>query len=374
MTDGPLTDEPGLVLADVHAAHGSVQVLHGVDLSVDRDELVVVLGPSGSGKSTLLRVIAGLQPATRGRVLIAGKDVTGWRPGRRNVSMVFQTYALFPHLTVAANIAFGLLVRDTPRREAHDRARRAAAAAGCEHLLERLPGQLSGGEQQRVALARALVREPDVFLLDEPLSNLDAELRVETRSELRALHQRVGGTMVHVTHDQTEAMVLGDRIAVLQAGRIQQIGTPDEIWSRPATTFVARFVGSPAMNLVPAPLARSLLDPTAVDRSVYPGRLDDGLGVPDGRGDSELLGDPDLLVGFRPAAIRIGGEGPAGVVERVEVVGEDAYVQLRISDRTITVRVPAADRPEVGSSHPLSVRRPDLHLFDGSSGRRLAGR
>ena len=361
MTDDSLTDEPGLVLADVHAAHGSVQVLHGVDLSVARDELVVVLGPSGSGKSTLLRVIAGLQPATRGRVRIAGKDVTGWRPGRRNVSMVFQTYALFPHLTVAANIAFGLLVRDTPKQEAQDRARRAAVAAGCDHLLDRLPGQLSGGEQQRVALARALVREPDVFLLDEPLSNLDAELRVETRSELRALHQRVGGTMVHVTHDQTEAMVLGDRIAVLQAGRIEQIGTPDEVWSRPATTFVARFVGSPAMNLVPAPLARSLLAPTAVD----------GLPSPGGSGDG--LGDPGLLVGFRPGAIRIGGTGPAGVVERVEVVGEDAYVHLRISDRSLMARVRAGDRPEVGSSQPMSVRRPDLHVFDGSSGRRLAG-
>ena len=346
-----MTDESGLVLADVHAAHGSVQVLHGVDLAVARDELVVVLGPSGSGKSTLLRVVAGLHPPARGRVHIAGNDVTGWRPGRRNVSMVFQSYALFPHLTVAANIAFGLLVRDTPKQEAQDRTRRAAAAAGCDHLLDRLPGQLSGGEQQRVALARALVREPDVFLLDEPLSNLDAELRVETRSELRALHQRVGGTMVHVTHDQTEAMVLGDRIAVLQAGRIEQIGTPDEIWSRPATTFVARFVGSPAMNLVPAPLARSLLDPP-----------------PDG------LGDPGLVVGFRPGAIRIGGSGPEGVVERVEVVGEDAYIHLRISDRLLTARVPAEDRPDVGSSHPVSVRRPDLHLFDGSSGRRVTGR
>ena len=359
LTGDFVTGAPGLGLADLHAVHGSVQVLHGVDLSVARDELVVVLGPSGSGKSTLLRVIAGLLPATRGRVYIAGNDVTGWRPGRRNVSMVFQSYALFPHLTVAANIAFGLLVRDTPRQEAQDRTRRAAAAAGCDHLLDRLPGQLSGGEQQRVALARALVREPDVFLLDEPLSNLDAELRVETRSELRALHQRVGGTMVHVTHDQTEAMVLGDRIAVLQAGRIEQIGTPDEVWSRPATTFVARFVGSPAMNLIPAPLARSLLDPPAGQNATV---------------DSDRLGDPGLLAGFRPGAVRLGGGGAPGVVERVEVVGEDAYVHLRISDRLLTVRVPAEDRPALGSAHPASVRRPDLHLFDGSSGRRVAGR
>jgi len=360
-----LTGSPGLALAGVHAAHGSVEVLHGVDLSVDRDELLVVLGPSGSGKSTLLRVIAGLHPATRGRVLIAGKDVTGWRPGRRGVSMVFQTYALFPHLTVAANIAFGLLVRDTPKREAQERTRRAAAAAGCDHLLDRLPGQLSGGEQQRVALARALVREPQVFLLDEPLSNLDAELRVETRFELRGLHQRVGGTMVHVTHDQTEAMVLGHRIAVLQAGRIQQVGTPDEIWSKPANTFVARFVGSPAMNLVPAALARSLLDPPAVVGSAGSGA--DGL-------DNGWLGDPGLVVGFRPGATRLGGRGSAGVVEQVEVVGEDAYVRLRISGQSITARVPAGDRPAVGSAHPVSVRQPDLHLFDGPSGRRVVRR
>ena len=240
------------MLDGVRAAFGSTEVLHGIDLRVAAGELLVVLGPSGAGKSTLLRVVAGLEPATQGRVIIAGRDVTRLRPGRRNVSMVFQSHALFPHLTVAENITFGLRVRDVPRTEAADQARRAAEAVGCAHLLGRRPGQLSGGERQRVALARALVRRPDVFLLDEPLSNLDLELRVETRAELRALHDRVGATTVHVTHDQTEALVLGDRVAVLREGVIEQIGPPDEVWRRPETTFVARFVGSPAMNLLPA--------------------------------------------------------------------------------------------------------------------------
>ena len=264
-------------------------MLRGVDLTVGRGELLVVLGPSGAGKSTLLRVVAGLQPATAGRVVIAGRDVTRLRPGRRNVSMVFQSYALFPHLTVAENIAFGLIVRDTPTAVARERARQAAEAVGCGHLLDRRPGQLSGGERQRVALARALVREPDVFLLDEPLSNLDLELRVETRAELKALHERVGATMVHVTHDQTEAMVLGDRIAVLREGRIEQVGTPDEIWRRPATTFVARFVGSPAMNLLPADCPVRLSEPRR--RPVG--------GLPSGGGAARRPG-------------RVGGRGRAG--------------------------------------------------------------
>jgi ABC-type sugar transport system ATPase subunit len=335
----------GVVLEGVHAAHGPVEVLHGIDLTVARDELLVVLGPSGAGKSTLLRVVAGLHPATRGRVLIAGRDVTRLRPGRRNVSMVFQSYALFPHLTAAENIAFGLIVRDTPKAVARERARAAADAVGCAHLLDRRPGQLSGGERQRVALARALVREPDVFLLDEPLSNLDLELRVETRAELKALHGRVGRTLLHVTHDQTEALVLGDRIAVLRDGRIEQVGTPDEIWRTPATTFVARFVGSPAMNLVPA---------------------DGPLRSPD------RPAEPGHQIGIRPEAVVLGDPGgPEGTVERVEVVGEDAYVYTRLGEHLIAARVPAAGRPAPRSTVRIGVRWPDAHVFD-AAGRRVA--
>ncbi|MEV4466437.1 ABC transporter ATP-binding protein [Micromonospora echinofusca] len=343
--------DPGLALAGVSAAYRGATVLHEVDLAVARGELLVVLGPSGAGKSTVLRVVAGLEPVTAGRVRIAGRDVTAERPGRRNVSMVFQSYALFPHLSVAENIAFGLEVRDTPRAAARERARAAAETVGCAGLLDRRPAQLSGGERQRVALARALVREPDVFLLDEPLSNLDQALRVQMRAELRALHDRLGATMVHVTHDQTEALVLADRIAVLRDGRIEQVGTPDEIWRTPATTFVARFVGSPAMNLFPA------------DGPLRP----DGAPVPGADQD-------DMEIGFRPEAVVLdAAEGTDATVERVEVVGEDAYAYLTLAGaHRVVARVPAARRPERGATVRVGVRWADAHVFHAGSGRRYA--
>jgi len=348
----PVTSPPagGLELRGVHAARGGRAVLHGIDLSVARGELLVVLGPSGAGKSTLLRVVAGLEPTTAGQVWLAGREVTRVRPGRRNVAMVFQSYALFPHLTVAQNIAFGPLVRDARRTEARELAVRAATAVGCAHLLDRRPDQLSGGERQRVALARALVREPDVFLLDEPLSNLDLELRAETRGELKALHQRVGGTTVHVTHDQVEALVLGDRIAVLREGRLEQVGTPDEIWHAPATTFVARFVGSPPMNLLPG---------------------DGPLRPPD------RATDADRVLGFRAEAVRLraaAGEAAGevrGVVERVEVIGEDAHAYLRVDGHPVVARVAAADRPKPGDRVGVSVRWMASHCFDRATGRRV---
>jgi ABC-type sugar transport system ATPase subunit len=322
----------------VRVAHGAHEVLHGLDLTVARDELLVVLGPSGAGKSTLLRAVAGLTALSAGRVAIGERDVTGLRPGRRNVAMVFQSYALFPHLTAAENIAFGLIVRDVPKAEAAERARQAADTVGCGHLLDRRPGQLSGGERQRIALARALVREPDVFLLDEPLSNLDAELRVEMRAELKALHARVGGATLHVTHDQVEALVLGDRIAVLRDGRIEQVGTPEEIWQAPATTFVARFVGSPPMNLLPAdgPLAG--------------------------------LAPAGTLIGIRPGALRLGEDGTPARVERVEVVGEDAHVYLRLGEHPVVARIPSAQRP-AAETH-VTVRDTDVHVFDPTTGKR----
>jgi ABC-type sugar transport system ATPase subunit len=348
---------PGLVLAGVSAAYRGTTVLHRIDLRVARGELLVVLGPSGAGKSTVLRVVAGLEPATTGRIRIAGRDVTGDRPGRRNVSMVFQSYALFPHLTVAENIAFGLEVRDVPRAAARQWARSAAESVGCAGLLDRRPGQLSGGERQRVALARALAREPDVFLLDEPLSHLDPGLRAEMRAELRALHDRLGATMVHVTHDQTEALVLGDRIAVLRSGRIEQVGTPDAIWRTPASTFVARFVGSPPMNLLPAVGAFAPSGPPPGGTSMV-----------------------DLTMGFRPEVVTLGdgdgdgdgdGSGDAAVVERVEVVGEDAYVYATLAGgQPIVARVPSGRRPARGETVRAGVRWTDVHLFHTASGQR----
>jgi ABC-type sugar transport system ATPase subunit len=246
-----------IVMADLRFAgvrkdYGEIRALRGLDLEVADGEFLVLVGPSGSGKSTALRTAAGLEEVTEGSIHIGDRDVTNMRPAQRNVSMVFQSYALFPHLSVEENIGFGLRARGVRPGPAKVKVLAAAQLVGCENLLERKPSQLSGGERQRVALARALVREPDVHLLDEPLSNLDAQLRVHTRAELKRLHQRVGATMVYVTHDQVEALTLGDRVAVLNEGVLQQLGAPDDVYRRPANRFVARFIGSPAMNLFPA--------------------------------------------------------------------------------------------------------------------------
>jgi ABC-type sugar transport system ATPase subunit len=333
----------GLRLEGVVKLYGDAVALRGIELDVADGELLAVLGPSGSGKSTLLRVIAGLEALSEGRVLIGGRDLTDLSPGRRNVSMVFQSYALFPHMTVEENIAFGLEVRDVPRREARERARAAAALVGCEAYLGRRPGTLSGGERQRVAVARALVRQPDVFLLDEPLSNLDAELRAQMRSELKRLHEQLGRTMVYVTHDQAEALVLGDRVAVLRDGALEQVDTPDGVWRAPANAFVARFVGTPGMNLL--------------DEG-RPLRLD---GLPGGR----------LRVGVRPEAVRLAAGGVPATVSLVEVVGADALVHLQLEHETLVARVSAEERPSVGDVVGVAVDRRDVHLFEAESGRRV---
>jgi ABC-type sugar transport system ATPase subunit len=329
----------GLRVESLDKRYGAIAALEGLDLDVANGEFLVVLGPSGCGKTTLLRVVAGLEAPTAGRILIGERDVTQLRPGRRNVAMVFQSYALFPHLDVAENIGFGLVVRDVPKLDTAARVREAALVVGCEELLERRPHELSGGERQRVALARALVREPDVFLFDEPLSNLDAELRVQMRAELKLLHERVGGTTVHVTHDQTEALVLGDRVAVLRGGVLQQVGTPDEIWARPANRFVARFVGSPAMNLLPA---------------------NGTFGV-----------EGELELGVRPEHVRLADDGAEARVTLVEPVGSDAFVHLDVGGVALVSRVPAEQRPEPGTAVRVAVARGHLHAFDVQTGERV---
>jgi ABC-type sugar transport system ATPase subunit len=322
--------------------YGEVEALAPLDLEVSEGELLAVVGPSGCGKTTLLRLIAGLEEPSAGRVLLGEHDVTGWRPGLRNVAMVFQSHALFPHLTVEENIGFGLAVRDVPAREIGARVRSAAELVGCTEHLSRRPHELSGGERQRVALARALVREPALLLLDEPLSNLDTSLRVSLRAELKEIHRRVGGTTVHVTHDQVEALVLGDRIAVLDRGVLQQVGTPDEVWRRPANRFVATFVGSPTMNILPA---RGPLVPRA-------------------------LADGAVEVGVRPEHVRLGPGGEAGTVVMVEPVGSEAYVHLAVGDLSLVARVPAESRPEPGAVVGVTVDPDHLHLF-GATGDRL---
>jgi ABC-type sugar transport system ATPase subunit len=323
----------GLRLARVEKAFDGVRALAGVDLEAVDGELLVVLGPSGCGKSTLLRAIAGLEAVDAGSILIGARDVTGVPPGRRNVSMVFQSYALFPHLTAAENIGFGLEVREVAKREVRERVAQAAKLVGCEDLLARRPAQLSGGERQRVALARALVREPDVFLLDEPLSNLDAELRVEMRAELKALHARVGATMVYVTHDQTEALTLGDRIAVMRAGTMEQVGTPDEVWRRPVNRFVARFVGSPPMNV-----------------------------IADGHGRE---------LGIRPEHVRLGESGQAAEVTLVEPIGSEAFVHLLAGGLRLIARVDADARPAVGDTVHVALPVEHRHHFDVVTGERI---
>ena len=332
----------GLTLQGVAKSYDGVSALRPLDLDAADGELLVVLGPSGCGKSTLLRLVAGLEEADAGRIAIGGRDVTREPPGRRNVSMVFQSYALFPHMTVAENIGFGLLVREVPKAVARERVAAAAGLAGCGALLDRRPPQLSGGERQRVALARALVREPDVFLLDEPLSNLDAELRAQTRAELKLLHRRVGATMLYVTHDQTEALTLGDRIAVLRDGELQQLATPRELWREPANAFVARFVGAPGMNLLGsgAPL---------------------GVDVPAG-----------AHVGVRPEHVRLGSEGVPAEVILTEQIGSEAIVHLSSGSERLVARVDAAATPPSGARVHVSVRRGDLHLYDAATGRRRA--
>jgi multiple sugar transport system ATP-binding protein len=349
-----------LRFAGVRKDYGLIRALRGLDLEVADGELLVLVGPSASGKSTALRVAAGLEEATEGSIHIGGRDVTRVAPAQRNLSMVFQNYALFPHLTVAENIGFGLRARGTPRSETRARSNAAAELVGCGDLLERKPFELSGGERQRVALARAFVREPDVFLLDEPLSNLDAQLRVLMRAELKELHQRVGATMVHVTHDQIEALTLGDRVAVLDAGVIQQIGTPETVYRRPANRFVARFIGSPAMNFFPA-------------------QIEDGVlrAGPFEFGDSSAMGaieGREAEGGVRPEHVRVtpSGQGSPAEVELIETAGNETFLHLDAGGSRLVARVGGeGPQPDVGSTVRVHADAKHLYLFDAATGESL---
>ena len=323
-----------LELSGVTKAFGEVEVLRGLDLEAQEGELLVVLGPSGSGKSTTLRIAAGLEIPAAGSVRIRGQDVTGVPAAKRNVAMVFQSYALFPHFDARRNIGFGLSARGVRRDEVQRRVRTAAELVGVAELLHRRPHELSGGERQGVALARALAREPDVFLLDEPLSNLDAQLRTKTRAELKRLHGELGRTMVYVTHDQVEALTLGDRIAVLERGAVAQVGTPDDVYRRPADRFVAAFVGSPAMNFLPQETAARFGLDTACE------------------------------VGVRPEHVRLGEGEVEGEVVVVEPAGSEAYVHLDAAGARLVARVSPDDVPGPGTRLPVGIRSADVHRFD----------
>ena len=323
---------------------GMIAAVDNVTFSAPAGRLVALLGPSGCGKSTTLRLIAGLETASTGSIAIADRDVTALPPARRSVSMVFQNYALFPHLSVGENILFGLRVRAVPKAEREARLARAAALLGLESLLERRPSQLSGGQQQRVALGRAIVAETRVCLMDEPLSNLDAQLRLDMRREIRALQRRLGMTMLYVTHDQVEAMTMADQVILMRNGRIEQDAPPAVLYEKPATIFAARFVGTPPMNVIPAAL------------------VPDELAVPpDGRPRDTLA------LGVRPEAARLAADGMVATVVALEYLGADTLIETRVADQPFVVRVAGRAGATVGEKVALAWDAPAVHWFDLSS-------
>jgi ABC-type sugar transport system ATPase subunit len=345
-------------LEGVVKKHGSFTALHGVDLDIRAGEFFALLGPSGSGKTTTLRILAGLEPVNDGRVLMDGIDVTHTQPGERDVAMVFQSYALYPHMSVAANIGFPLRMVGMPPAQIETAVREAATKVDIAHLLDRRPGQLSGGQQQRCALARAIVRHPRLFLLDEPLSNLDAKLRLETRAELRKLQRSLGVTAVYVTHDQEEAMTVADRMAIFMEGRIVQTGTPKEVFRKPATATVAGFIGTPPMNLMPAVLAGGQVQVGAARVNVA------GIETREG-------GSREVTLGVRPGDLRFASTGIPAKVELIEDFGDSTIVDLAVVGRRVKMR--AGDRPGVseGDSVFLGFEPAAAHLFDRETGLRL---
>ncbi|GES51426.1 MULTISPECIES: sn-glycerol-3-phosphate import ATP-binding protein UgpC [Rhizobium] len=344
----------GITLKDVRKSYGgNVDAIKGVSLDIADGELIVLVGPSGCGKSTLLRMIAGLEAITSGEINIGSRIVNRLEPSERDIAMVFQNYALYPHMTVRQNLAYGLKNRNVPAAEIDQRIQSAARSLEIEPLLERRPRQLSGGQRQRVAMGRAIVREPAAFLFDEPLSNLDAKLRVQMRVEIKRLQRSLATTSVYVTHDQMEAMTLADRLVVLNGGRIEQVGTPIELYERPATTFVATFIGSPSMNL---------LKPTENSTIVL---------SPDSR-----LGAADMTVGVRPEDLHLaGGASDAAFsakvrIQAVELVGAESYVYGTLADgQTVVFRVSGRSRLAMDTECVVTASAESLHFFDGHGNR-----
>jgi sn-glycerol 3-phosphate transport system ATP-binding protein len=340
-----------IVLESVTKRFGRVAAVDNVTFRAESGKFVVLLGPSGCGKSTLLRLIAGLEEVTEGRILFDGRDVTALGPDKRRVSMVFQSYALFPHLTVAENIVFGLKVRRVPEQERATRLARVAEVTGLTKMLDRKPQQLSGGQRQRVALARAVIADNDICLMDEPLSNLDAQLRHGMRAEIRALQQKLGMTVVYVTHDQVEAMSMADHVVLLRDGKIEQEGSPGELYARPATTFAARFIGTPGMNLV---------------------ALGDGEQGAVVRGSREPIfagKGEGLTLGLRPEHVRLASTGVSGTVTSCEYHGADTILTVRVGEETFFVREPGEHPEAVGTTVRLAWTPEMQHVFD-NTGRR----
>jgi sn-glycerol 3-phosphate transport system ATP-binding protein len=347
-----------LTLNDIRKSFGSTTVLHGINLDIAEGEMVVIVGASGCGKSTLLRIAAGLETPTSGTVRIADRDVTELEPADRDIAMVFQNYALYPHMTVFDNMAYGLKIRGMPRDAIRQRVEESAALLGIMPLLGRRPRELSGGQRQRVAMGRAIVREPKLFLFDEPLSNLDAKLRVQMRAEIRRLQRRLGVTSLFVTHDQVEAMTLGDRLVVMNQGRAAQIATPMEIFAAPADTYVAAFIGSPSMNLLRATLNA------------------DGWGATLAAGGGVSFDEPRpgpagqaLIIGIRPEHVTLGGELPMAI-ELIEPLGSETVLHGTLpGGETMAVRV-QGPAPVSGGTMPVSIVH-SMHVFDAETGKRI---
>ena len=356
-----------LSLQGIRKSFGATPVLHGIDLEVADGEMIVIVGPSGCGKSTLLRIVAGLETPSAGVVRIDGRDVTPLEPADRDIAMVFQNYALYPHMSVFQNMAYGLRIRGLPKEEIARRVGETAELLGISALLDRKPRQLSGGQRQRVAMGRAIVREPKLFLFDEPLSNLDAKLRVQMRAEIRRLQRRLGVTSLFVTHDQTEAMTLGDRLVVMHQGHAAQVATPMEVWSRPADTYVGGFIGSPAMNLLEARLAEG--GAAAAFRAGPVLRFADGPRPgPDGR---------PILIGIRPEHVRPAPPGGGGLelaLDLAEPLGSETVLHGRLpGGEALTAKLAGFAAADASGGGSITVLLPPeaWHVFDAGTGRRL---
>ena len=362
---------PILEVKNLFKNYGNTEVLKDINVSIEEGDFLVLVGPSGCGKSTLLNCIAGLEPITSGDMFIGGQNMTKVSPKDRDIAMVFQSYALYPTMTVAKNITFGMKVRGIDQATQDAKLNQVATQLQIEPLLHRKPGQLSGGQRQRVAMGRALVRDPKLFLFDEPLSNLDAKLRVEMRTEIKALHQRLGASMVYVTHDQIEAMTLATKIVVMKGGIIQQIGTPAEIYNRPANLFVADFMGSPAMNLIPA---KTRMNGKGVQIEIA--RKD---------GDPIVLTDTrnkdlpeNVILGVRPEDIADAALGRAGVTQEadcvidiVEPAGADTFAVMQLGGKHVTARLHAETNASAGQSQRLTFDLGKVSYFEPETGLRL---
>ena len=344
----------------VRKAFGAVEVIHGVDIAIADGEFVVLVGPSGCGKSTLLRMIAGLESISGGAITIGERIVNNLPPSERDIAMVFQNYALYPHMKVRDNMAFALRLRKMDRRAVDERVARAAEILGLSPLLDRYPRQLSGGQRQRVAMGRAIVRDPQVFLFDEPLSNLDAKLRVQMRTEIKELHQRLKTTTVYVTHDQVEAMTMADKIVVLQDGRVEQVGAPLELFDRPANVFVAGFIGSPSMNLLKGAVAGG--DGACIE--VNGARLAVA-------GSHQVAAGQPVLFGIRPEHLELAPEGFPARVSVVEPTGSETMVFLRFGDSDLVALFRERHDFKPGDTIHLRPRADQVHLFHAENGQRI---